>query len=677
MKLVKPLTRLSILFCVSFCLLQAVFGAEKYDLTVSADGKGDVKTVSEAIAKVPENNKKRFTIFIKSGVYEEQINIPATKPFVSLIGENAETTKLTFKISNKDAGSTSAAFAFYVAGHDFYAENIKFENSFGVGSQAVAVVSDADRAVFKKCRFLAWQDTLYTRRGRQYFVDSYIEGSVDFIFGQAAAVFENCQIHSKTDGYIAAPMRFAADEPSGLIFIKSKLTAENTVKGVYLGRPWRDYGRTVYLETEMGAHIRPEGWHHWQPEREKTAYFAEYKSNGQGANNSARVAWSHQLTEDEAKQFSAENFLKGEDGWNPKDPNSKAKITGVFKTVEWGTDILKRQPIWYPTDEAVTIANQLLVYQKENGGWEKNQDQAALLTAKEKKEIQAKKSDFSETTIDNRTSYTQSAYLAKVITGLTNSNPNRAEIPIFKEAFNKGFDYILSSQYENGGFPQFFPLKKGYYTHITYNDDAMIGVLEFLRDVAQKKSDYLFVDEERRAKAEKAVQKGTDVILKSQVKINGVKTVWCAQHDEVTLEPAPARNFEPISLSGYESVGLVKFLMEIKNPSPEIVEAIESAVKWFEKTKITGIRVDTIPVKDAPRGVDRVVVQDKNAPPLWARFYEIPTNRPIFIGRDKILRANLADIEIERRTGYSYYTNSPQKLIEVDYPMWKAKISKQ
>lgn len=665
---------------VFIILIFSVFASENLlaqnAIVVAADGSGDVKTVQEAINKVPENNKTRFTIRIKPGVYQEQINIPATKPFVSLIGENAETTKLTFKISNKDAGSTSAAFAFYVAGHDFYAENLTFENSFGVGSQAVAVVSDADRAIFKKCRFLAWQDTLYTRRGRQYFTDSYIEGSVDFIFGQAAAVFENCEIHSKTDGYLTAPMRFAADEPSGLVLIKSKLTAENTVKKVYLGRPWRDYGRTVYLETEMGAHILPEGWHHWQPEREKTAYFAEYKSVGAGANNSARVSWSHQLTETESAQFRAENFLKGEDGWNPKDQNSnsKSKISGVFKSIEWGTDIVKRPPIWYPTDEAVTIANQLLYYQKDNGGWEKNTDNAALLTLKERDELLKKKSEIGETTIDNRTSFTHSAYLARVITGLTTSNPNRTEIPVFKVAFFKGLDYLLSSQYENGGFPQFFPLHKGYYTHITYNDDAMVGVLDFLKDIAEKKPDYLFVDEERRAKAEKAVQKGLEVILKTQVKINGVKTVWCAQHDEVTLEPAPARNFEPISLSGYESVNIVKFLMEIKNPSPEVVEAIESAVKWFEKTKITGIRLDTIPVKDAPRGVDRVVVEDKNAPPLWARFYEIPTNRPIFIGRDKVLKANLADIEIERRTGYSYYTNNPQKLIEVDYPKWVEKV---
>ena len=194
---------------------------KKADLTVAIDGSGDVKTVAEAIDKVPENNKKRFIIFIKKGIYDEQIRIPANKPYVSFIGESAENTKLTFNISNKVAGSTSAAYAIYIGGHDFYAENITFENSFGTGSQAVAVLTEADRLIFKNCRFLGWQDTLYAKGGRQYFENCYIEGAVDFIFGQAAAVFENCEIHSKSDGYIAAPMRFAADEPSGFVFDNS------------------------------------------------------------------------------------------------------------------------------------------------------------------------------------------------------------------------------------------------------------------------------------------------------------------------------------------------------------------------------------------------------------------------------------------------------------------------
>src|SRR5215210_5281562 len=225
------------------------FPENKADLIVAADGSGNVKSVQEAVNRIPENNKKRFVIFIKPGIYNEQIRIPASKPYISFIGESAAATRLTFNISNKVAGSTSAAYAFYVGGHDFYAENLTFENSFGQGSQAVAVLSEADRIVFKNCRFLGWQDTLYAKNGRQFFENCYIEGHVDFIFGQAAAVFENCEIHSKGDGYIAAPMRFNDTETSGFVFIDSKLTGEKTEKGVYLARPWRDYGRTVFLET--------------------------------------------------------------------------------------------------------------------------------------------------------------------------------------------------------------------------------------------------------------------------------------------------------------------------------------------------------------------------------------------------------------------------------------------
>jgi PelA/Pel-15E family pectate lyase len=656
---------------IFFALSLSVF-ADKPNIIVSQTGGGDVKTVGEAIDKVPANNKTRFVIFVKSGVYNEQIKIPSDKPFISLIGENAETTKLTFNLPNKVAGSTSAAFAVYVGGHDFYAENLTFENSFGKGSQAVAVLVEVDRVVFKKCRFSGWQDTLYAKNGRQFYKDCYIEGAVDFIFGQAAAVFENCVIHSKGDGYITAPMRFAATETSGFVFNHCKLTGENIEKGVLLGRPWRDFGRTVYLNTKMDAHIKPEGWNNWLVEREKTAYFAEYKSSGKGGNTANRVAWSHQLSKTEATQFLPHNFLKGQDGWNPykQDFAWQEKTKPDFKLVTW-SEAFRQQPLWYQTDEAARIADQLVLYQKDNGGWEKNQDFVLMLTEKEKASILAKKSDISETTIDNSTTYTQLAYLAKVITGSLQKTSPPSNHPKHLAAFSKGFDYLLSSQYANGGFPQFFPLKSGYYTHITYNDDAMIGVLQFLKDVAEKKSDYLFVDEERRVKAEKSISKALEVILKTQVIVNGRKTVWCAQHDEITFEPAAARNFEPISLSGSESVGIVNYLTGIKNPSAEVIEAIESAVKWFEKSKISGIKVTTIPLKDSPRGFDRVVVEDKNAPPVWARFYDIPTNRPIFIGRDKVLRANLADIEIERRTGYNYYTNQPQKLLEVDYVKWK------
>lgn len=640
------------------------------DIIVAADGSGNAKSVQEAIDKVPANNKQRVIIRIKSGTYLEQVRVPADKPYISFVGESAERTKITFNLSNKAAGSTSASYSVYIGGHDFRADNITFENSFGIGSQAVAVLVEADRAVFENCRFLGWQDTLYAKNGRQYYRDCYIEGHVDYIFGQAAAVFDNCHIHSKGDGYIAAPMRFAADEPSGFVFLQSTLTSENTKNGVYLGRPWRDYGRTVFINTKMDAAIRPEGWHNWEPHREKTAYFGEFGTTGKSAAVAARVSWAHQLSEAESKTFLPENFLRGRDGWDPK--NSKDSWLEKAKP-DWGlvswSEVFKQKPLWYQTDEAARIADQLLIYQKENGGFEKNIDMALMLTQKEKDALVARRSDVSETTIDNRATYPQVAYLGRVITASLLKSSPPANLPKYKEAFNKGLDYLLASQYDNGGFPQFYPLKKGYYTHITFNDDAMIGVLKVLREIAKKKEDYLFVDEERRLRAERAVGKGLPLILKLQVIVEGKKTVWAAQYDENTLKPAAARKFEPVSLTAGESVGIVRFLMLDSKPSAEIVDAIESAVDWYRKNKIDGIRW-------VRQNGENTVVKDKSAPPLWARFYEIETMKPIFIGRDAIIRYDVTQIEAERRNGYAWYVSEPNELLNEDYPKWKAKIDK-
>ncbi len=672
---------ISLLLCFGLMKTHAgtqVFFAKKADLTVAADGSGDVRTVSEAIGRVPENNQKRFVIFIKKGVYDEQIRIPASKPFISFIGESAETTKLRFDINNKRAGTTSAAYAFYIGGHDFHAENLTFENSFDYkanqaqgGTQAVAVLSEADRLVFKNCKFLGWQDTLYAKNGRQYFENCYIEGHVDFIFGQASAVFAGCTIHSKADGYIAAPMRFAANEPSGFVFINSKLSGANTNKGVFLARPWRAFGRTVFLNTEMGAHIRAEGWNNWgNAENERTAYFAEFNSTGAGARMESRVKWIHQLTKDEARAFEAENFLKGKDGWNPKKATDEwlEKTKPDWKLVSWN-EAFSQAPLWYQTDEAARIADQVILYQKDNGGWEKNLDMSAMLTEAEKAGLKKSKTDISETTIDNRTTYTQIAFLAKVITGSLQKTTPPTNFPKHQEAFLKGLDYLLAAQYENGGFPQFFPLKKGYYTHITFNDDAMIGVLKVLREIARKKEDYLFVNEERRAKAEKAVEKATPLILKLQIVVNGKKTVWAAQYDELTLKPAAARAFEPVSLTAGESVGIVRFLMLDASPDQATIDAVEAAIAWYRANQIKGIRWER-------RNGENTVVKDKTAPSIWARFYEIETMKPIFIGRDAVIKYDVSEIEAERRNGYAWYVSEPNELLEKDYPKWKEKIAK-
>jgi len=201
----------------------------------------------------------------------------------------------------------------------------------------------------------------------------------------------------------------------------------------------------------------------------------------------------------------------------------------------------------------------------------------------------------------------------------------------------------------------------------------MVNVLRLLREVAADQEPFCWVEPTLRERAAAAVDKGIACILRCQIVVAGKKTAWCAQHDEVTFEPVPARAYEHVSLSGSESLGIVRFLMTLENPSPEIVAAIEGAVAWYEAAKLTGIRIDTPPAADLAHGHDRVVVADPSAPPLWARFYEIGTNRPIFGGRDTIIRYRLDEVEPERRGGYNWFTDEPAKLLGRDYPRWQKK----
>jgi PelA/Pel-15E family pectate lyase len=333
------------------------------------------------------------------------------------------------------------------------------------------------------------------------------------------------------------------------------------------------------------------------------------------------------------------------------------------KQVAWN-DALKQKPEWYGSEEANRIADNLLLYQLSTGAWSKNVDMATPLSDSERVKLLASRRD-SESTIDNSATYSQSIFLARVYT----ARPAEK----YRDAFFKGFDYLIKAQYANGGWPQFYPDLSGYYKHITYNDDAMIGVMKLLRDIAARRPEYTFVDDARRTKAAAAVQKGIECILKTQIVIDGKKTVWCAQHDEVTFAPAAARKFELASFSGGESVGIVRFLMSIDKPTPEIIASIKGAIDWFERSKLTGIK--WVAQKDATKlhGYDRVVVKDATAAPLWARFYDLRTNLPIFVGRDGIARSNVADIEDERRNGYAWYVDSPADLLSKDYPRWLKK----
>lgn len=275
-----------------------------FDFIVAQDGSGDFTTVQEAINAVPDFRKaNRTNILIKKGNYKEKLIIPECKINLTLVGEDGAVITYDDYASKLnrfgEEKSTSGSASCYIYAPDFIAENITFENSAGPVGQAVACFVSGDRAIFRKCRFLGHQDTLYTYGypTRQYYEDCYIEGTVDFIFGKATAVFNHCTIHSKGDGYVTAPAT-PEGEQYGYVFFDCNLTADNNVNKVYLSRPWRPFAQAVYIRCNLGKHIVPEGWNNWgKTSNEQTVNYAEYRSTGEGAAPSARVPYSRQLTD--------------------------------------------------------------------------------------------------------------------------------------------------------------------------------------------------------------------------------------------------------------------------------------------------------------------------------------------------------------------------------------------
>ncbi len=337
--------------------------------------------------------------------------------------------------------------------------------------------------------------------------------------------------------------------------------------------------------------------------------------------------------------------------------------------VPWDA-VLDQEPAWYATAEAVRIADNVLAYQDRSGGWPKNIDMARPLTEADRDRIReeqaARGASPDNVTIDNGATHTQIRFLASAYAG--------AEHVRFREGALRGLDYLLDAQYDNGGWPQFFPLRGGYYDQITFNDDAMVGVLALLRDVARGEPAFAFVDAARRERIVAALDRGIDAILRMQVRHDGRLTAWCAQHDRHTLAPAWARAYEPPSLSGGETVGIVRFLMGIEAPSPAVIAAVEGAVAWLQDVAIRGYQVEAF--TDAEGRSDRRLVADPDAAPLWARFYELGTNRPIFLDRDSVVRYAYSEIGQERRRGYAYYGRWAETLLVYDYPAWRSRLNR-
>lgn len=293
-----------------------VLPANPYNITVDKDGSGDFTSIQDAIYASKAFPPQRVFIHIKNGIYKEKVQVYSWNTHVSLIGESKENTIITFddyfdKMS-LGRNSTFHTSTLLIEGNDFIAKNLTIANTSGEVGQAVALSVNADRAYFENCSFLGYQDTVYTAGEgfKQYFKNCFIEGSTDFIFGEATALFEHCTINSKTNSYITAAST-PKNQMFGYVFKNCKLTAYENVTDVYLGRPWRKYAKTVFIDCELGFHIKPEGWHNWSNEEaESTTLYAEYNCTGEGYKPANRVRWSYQLKKSEVRKYNIENILK-------------------------------------------------------------------------------------------------------------------------------------------------------------------------------------------------------------------------------------------------------------------------------------------------------------------------------------------------------------------------------
>ncbi len=319
----------TLLILITLILSIGASAANKYDnpdtIIVARDGTGEFRNIADAIEVCRAFMTYHKVIFVKKGVYKEKLIVPQWLTNIEILGEDRDATIITYddhaNIKNPDTGKGIGTFRSYtlrVEGSNITFRNITIENNSARLGQAVALHTEGDKLVFVNCRFLGHQDTIYTGTPgtRLLFNGCYIEGTTDFIFGPSTAWFENCEIKSRANSYITAAST-PQDQAYGYVFNNCRLTAEDGVTKVYLGRPWRDYGYTLFMNCNMGKHIRPEGWHQWQRGREKTARYAEYNNNGEGSQTAGRVEWSRQLTKKEAAKVTIQEIFTTKDSWTP------------------------------------------------------------------------------------------------------------------------------------------------------------------------------------------------------------------------------------------------------------------------------------------------------------------------------------------------------------------------
>ena len=652
-------------------------------IVVDQRGVADFVSIQDAINSLSDTASAPRIIYIKAGVYKEKIFVE--KDFVSLIGEDKNTTILTISLARDiwrcENDDDWGVATINLNSNDIVLENLTITNTYGFENQnnatpalincpkdslhpnkevrnsghQMALRSFATtRLVAKNCIFRAYGgDTVSpwnAEAGFFYFKDCIMEGGVDFYCPRGWAWAENCSFIAH--GNTAAIWHDGSkNEDAKTVLVNCSFTGD---PGFKLGRYHRDaqfYIINGWFAKEMAdAPIylnpsNPQNQINWG----QRVYFYNAVKEG------AAFAWLKNNLETAKGNIKPENitpnWLFG-GSWMPDTTTFKLSAANQESAVD-------------------AVAENMLVYQRAIGGWPKaindiKVDYKKTLTPAERKLIIAD-SLKNDPTIDNGATTKEIRHLVAAYKKTKNEK--------YLNAAEKGISYLLKAQYATGGWPQYYPDFSSYRSQITFNDDAIVNVLNIMQDIVEGAKNFEVVDPALIPKAKLAVELGVGCIVRTQIKVNGVLTGWCAQYNKNTLQPEMARKFELVSISGQESVGILKFLMRQKNPSQEIIAAIKAGIEWFESVKIKGFKYVDVDAPNEPKGKDRIIVPDIYST-IWARFYEIETNRPFFSGRDSDKKYDLRQIDVERRTGYGWYGTWPATLLLVDYPKWLQKINK-
>jgi PelA/Pel-15E family pectate lyase len=670
-------------------------------VVVAQDGSGDFTQIQAAIESLRHRAdvSQTATILIKKGTYREKIFLDIPNLILRGVSapskgmpwatpekaNNDDTPLIIFSESREiyrcDKPDDWGAATMNIRSHDITLENLIVVNDFGFAAKtdstfickgtakltrrdghqfALRCMPPTQRLTVKNCNFHALGgDTVSpwdVDNGTFHFRNCTMEGGVDFYCPRGWAYAESCV-------FICHNLN-AAIWHDGTGNESAKTVLKNCVfigdKGFKLGRFHRD-AQFYLINCQFSKDMADEDIYQVRKDTQlvwgkRVNYFNCHRIGG-------NFNWhQNNLDKELAQQINRDWTLKAR--WDLPLQASKNRSDYALPKVA-------DAPMLKPATDSV--AERILIAQRKYGGWPKTidgktqppqyfQSWTPSFTA-------AVADDFgrNDATIDNGSTNREIRYLSKAF--------NQTQNEKYKAAAERGIAYLLKMPYENGGFPQFFPDTNGYRQHITFNDNAMVNCLTSLKAIAEKDEPFEKVGETYRSDAQKAVERGIDIILKTQVVSKGRLTVWCAQHDHRSLAPAKARAYELPSLSGKESVGILEFLMTLKKPTPSVKQAIEAGIAFLDSVKITGFTVKDIKDKKQPSGRDRVLVKDPQAI-IWARFYDLDSHKPFFCGRDGIKKNHLAEIENERRIGYAYYISDAQSLLEKKYPKWKKMIAK-